>query len=212
MSRSGKILVILGAVALAALAGWLKRDWVIAQVYLAILESDERVRNLQVERIVSELELKPGDLVADVGAGTGLLSRPFARAVAPTGTVYAVDVNRELLEHIRATAVREGLDNLVTVEGDPDDPRLPEPVDVIVICDTLHHIESPDRYLARLPRYLKPGGRLAVIDFYRDQSPHWSSSLRIGAADVQRWAQAAGLRKSAEHDFIESNFFLIFSR
>lgn len=197
---------------LTALLAWIRRDWVIAKVYLAVLEHDQRVRSLKIERIVSVLELKEGDLVADIGAGTGVLARPFARAVAPSGKVYAVDVNRELLRHLRAMASQRDLQNLIVVEGGPADPRLPEPVDLIVLLDTLHHIEDPSHYLAGLPQYLKPGGKLAVIDFHRDESPHFASSMRIGVEDVQRWAREAGLKKSAQHDFIESNFFVVFSR
>ncbi len=201
------MLIVLAGVGLA----WLGRDWIMAKVYMVILEDEGRIRSLQVDRIIRELGIDEGVDVADIGAGTGVLARPFARAVSPSGTVFAVDVNANLVDHLRESAKRLKLKNLQVVEGAYDDPLLPSKVDVIVILDTLHHIENAGDYVAKLPGYLRPGGRLAIIDFPGQDSPHWSASMRIDAAQVEEWAVQAGLTKTGDYDFIRGNFFLVFT-
>ena len=201
------VLVIL--LALAAVV-WLGRDWLIAKAYLLVLESDDRVRGLRIERVIETLQVEPGDRVADIGAGTGLFSRPLARAVGEAGVIYAVDVNRELLEHIDRTAREEGIENIRTILAAEDDPRLPEAVDLVFICDTLHHIDGPGEYLGTLRGYLRPAGRVAVIDFREGASPHVSSSLRYSLEQLEEWMELAGYEPAGAHDFIDDNFFLIY--
>ena len=133
--------------------------------YAKFLEGAERVQRMQVPRVVAALELTPGMKVADIGSGSGLFTRPIAQAVAPGGTAYAVDIDAALLKIVARSAREAKLDNVVTVVGGAADPKLPEPVDVIFICDTLHHIGGQAAYLKNLRKHLRPGGRIAVIDF-----------------------------------------------
>ena len=193
----------------AAAVGWFKRDWIMARLYLTTLESEGRVRSLQVERVIETLEVVPGQVVVDLGAGTGLFSRPLARAVGPGGTAYAVDINADLLAHIERTAVEQGLDNLVAVQATTDDPQIPEPADLILICDTLHHISNRPTYLTSLRHYLRPGGRVAVIDFF--ESVHLAPSMHYSLEELDGWARAAGFTKAASYDFLDSNFFVVYS-
>ena len=121
------------------------------------------------EKVAAAVGLKPGMVVADVGAGTGLFTRLFAKAVGPTGQVYAVDIAPKFLEHVRATSRGAGLRNVTPVLCSPDSVDLPPAaVDVAFVCDTYHHFEFPERTLASLRRAIKPGGKLVVIDFVRE--------------------------------------------
>ena len=110
------IMVLTAAVVvLAGATAWFARDWLAAQLYLRVLEWDSRVEGLQVDRVVEALHLTPGMRVADIGAGTGLFSWPFAREVGEDGVVYAADINPVLLNHIERTAAAAGFANVRTV-------------------------------------------------------------------------------------------------
>ena len=116
--------------------------------------------------IVRALALKPGDSVADVGAGTGLYTRLFARAVGPTGKVYANDIAPKFLAYIAENAAKEGLKNVQTVQGGDRSTNLPDAsVDVIFNSDVYHHFEYPLTMNADMRRALKPSGRLYVLEF-----------------------------------------------
>lgn len=209
MSPKRLLAVLVVIVVLAGLA-WLKRDWLVARTYIWLLESDWRVGRLQIERVIGELELEPGQRVADIGAGTGVFTRPFARAVGPGGVVYAVEINAELVEHIERTAREQGLDNVRTILAAEDDPLLPEPVELIFFCDTLHHIDDPAGYLQTLRQYLLPAGRIAVIDFREGASPHFDAEMKLPAERLDRWGRVAGFELEASHDFFEDNYFRIY--
>ncbi len=197
------------AVGLFAALVWAGRDWIEARLLLIILESGERVEDLQVDRVIATLAIEPGAVAADIGAGTGLFTRPMARAAGGSGRIYAVDINPELLLHIESTAREAGLDAIRTVLADEDDPRLPEPVDLVLLCDTLHHIAGREAYLRRLRAYLKPGGRIAIIDFHRT-SPHVFPSLKYARDDLVAWMESAGYTLERELHFVTDNFFLIY--
>jgi ubiquinone/menaquinone biosynthesis C-methylase UbiE len=118
--------------------------------------------------ILDAMGLQPGMNVADIGAGSGLLSRLIARKVAPGGTVYAVDVAKNMVDHIAKTAQEEKIGNLKAVLGDPHSPKLrPGSVDVVCIVDAYHHFEFPGEMLAEISKALRPEGTLVLIDFKR---------------------------------------------
>ncbi|HVR29587.1 MAG TPA: methyltransferase domain-containing protein [Thermoanaerobaculia bacterium] len=132
------------------------------------LESEDRAIFEYRHAIVAALALKAGMEVADVGAGTGFLTRMIARAVGPEGRVYAVDVVPEFLEHIASGAKEDGLTNVTTVLGGQKSTGLEaDAVDLVLVCDTYHHFEFPRHTLASLHSALRDGGRLVVIDFER---------------------------------------------
>ncbi len=210
MTRRKRIaLIVLVALLFAGASAWLNREWVIARLYIGTLESQERVRDLQIDRVIGVLGVKPGERVADLGAGTGVFTRRWAQAVGPGGVVYAVDVNRELLEHIDETARKQGLGNVHTVLAGEDDPLIPEPVDLIFICDTFHHIGNRAEYLRNLRRYLRPSGRVAIIDFIR--SPHLRLFMKFSLQELDKWFQDAGYRSAGSYDFLEDQFFVVYS-
>lgn len=118
--------------------------------------------------ILDAMGLKPGMDVADIGAGSGLMSRLIAGRVAPGGTVYAVDIARNMIDYINKTAEQEKIKNLRAVLGDPHSPKLaPQSVDVVCIIDSYHHFEYPTDMLAAIKQALRPNGTLVLIDFKR---------------------------------------------
>jgi ubiquinone/menaquinone biosynthesis C-methylase UbiE len=177
--------------------------------YVKLLEGAERVARMQVSRVVSALQLKPGMRVADIGAGSGLFTRPIAQAVAPGGTAYAVDIDAGLLTIIARSAREQNLANIETVLAAAHDPKLPQPVDVMFICDALHHIPHQAEYLKGLRKYLKPGGRIAVIDF-SERWPDGHESMAFTLMQLDAWMRAAGFTRQTSHEWLENSFFVIY--
>jgi ubiquinone/menaquinone biosynthesis C-methylase UbiE len=118
--------------------------------------------------ILDALSLKPGLAVADIGAGSGLISRLIAQRVGGEGTVYAVDIAKNMVDYIARTSKEQGLANIKAVLGDPKSPKLaPASVDRICIIDAYHHFEYPAEMLAEIKKALRPDGVLVLIDFKR---------------------------------------------
>ena len=177
--------------------------------YAKFLEGADRVARMQVPRVVEALGVKPGMKVADLGSGSGLFSRPLARAVLPGGVVYAVDVDAALLTIVDRSAKDAGISNVATVLAATDDPKLPEPVDVIFICDTLHHIANQDAYVKKLRQYLRPGGRIVVIDF-SERWPEGHEPMRYSLQQLDGWMKEAGFSRSHALDWLENSFFVFY--
>ena len=119
-------------------------------------------------QIMDMMNLKPGMDVADIGAGSGLISRLIAERVAPNGTVYAVDIAKNMIDHINEVSEMEHITNIKAVLGDPKSPKLaPNSVDVVCIIDSYHHFEYPTDMLAEINKALRPDGMLMLIDFKR---------------------------------------------
>ncbi len=177
--------------------------------YIQILESAERVKKLQVERVIEALNIEPGQRIADLGAGSGLFSRPLANLVGPDGVVYAIDIDSDLLEHVNETAMEQNLTNIQTVLASEQDPRIPDGVDLALICDTLHQIGDPSTYLKGLTSYLRPSARIAVIDYENDW-PRRFESAKFTVDDLDKWMTDAGLQREEKFDFLEDNFFVTY--
>jgi predicted methyltransferase len=174
-----------------------------------LIGGPRRDRRQQPDRVVAALGLQPGQLVGDVGAGSGYFAARLAAAVAPDGQVYAVDTDRDLLWLVQEAADRQRLPIASIVAGDHD-PGLPEPVDMLFFSHAYHHLPDRPRYMARLREHLRPGGRVAVLEYRRDtlsgrlfgHSTH-PDRLRAEMAD-------AGYELLAEHDFPAGQLFMIF--
>jgi ubiquinone/menaquinone biosynthesis C-methylase UbiE len=165
------------------------------------------------ERVVRELALQHGNRVADLGAGGGYFTFRLADAVGPDGRVYAVDVDEGMLEYVSGEAKDRSYDNVETILASHDDPRLPaDGVDMIFTCDTYHHLADRSAYFRNAARYLRPGGRVAVIDF---DGKGWFVRTfgHFTAADVIRQEmEAAGYRLEKAPAFIDRQSFQIFVR
>ena len=186
-----------------------------ADDWAAVLDREQRVSGLKIEEVVSRLKLKPGDVVADIGAGTGVFSGPLAQAVAPTGTLLAVDIDQGLLDHIAQRAREEKVTNIQPVLGEFDDPNLPTRVDVAFFHDVLHHIEHRQAYLKKLATYVEPDGRVVVIDmiFDRPDGPHRNQpEMHISQEQVRSWMVSAGFPVMQEIDLFDDKFFVVFRR
>jgi predicted methyltransferase len=168
------------------------------------------------EAIVTASGVKRGMRVADIGAGTGLYTLLFARAVGPAGQVYAVDISPTFVDNILRRARGEDLANVAVVVNTQNDTRLaPNSVDLAFVCDTYHHFEQPRAMLASIHRALKPGGALVVIDFERipGKSSNWVlSHVRAGKEQTIREIEAAGFRLAADEKLLKENFFLRFTK
>lgn len=177
--------------------------------YIKTLESERRVSQLQVPHVIESLKLASGQHIADVGSGSGLFTRPFAKAVGNAGVVYAIDIDPELLKHVEKTGKDMGLTNIRTIRATESDPRIPEPVDLIAIIDTLHHIDNRPTYLASLKRYLRPQGRIAIIDF-SETWPTGHETMRYALGDLEEWMKKGGYTRVEKLDFLDNNFFVIY--
>jgi len=188
------------------------------------LDVDEWLQRFEVEsrevysarnEVLRACRVKSGERVADVGAGTGFYSQLFARSA---DWVYSVDISPKFLQHIAGRATTEGIENLTTVLGTDVSIRLPpESVDLVFICDTYHHFESPAQSLASIYRAIKPGGRLVLIDF--DRIPGVSREFLLGhvraGKDVfQSEVVAAGFefKDEVKIDVFEENYLLRFTK
>lgn len=160
-------------------------------------------------RVIEALALQPGASVADIGAGTGYFSTRLARAV-PGGTVYAVDVEPAMLEHIRKRALGEGLANVVAVQAGANSPNLPKPVDLVLVVDTYHHLPNRPVYFRDLAGSLAPGGRVAIIDFRKDSPEGPPPQFRFEADQIVAEMRQAGYTLDARHEFLPRQHFLVF--
>jgi ubiquinone/menaquinone biosynthesis C-methylase UbiE len=178
------------------------------------LEQSSRVDNLKVDEIVSRVALKPGQVVADLGAGTGLFDVPLAKAVGPMGRVYAVDIDKGFFPQIDEKAQQQHVANIKTVLGEFADPKLPvRDVDLAFMHDVLHHVQDRATYLKNATRYLKPSGRFVVVDYRPESSPHKDQpDLVVSEEQATAWMKAAGLGKVDRVALFPDKYFLIFSR
>ena len=187
-----------------------------AEEWALTLESGRRLGGLEIDEVVSRMGLRQGDVVADVGAGTGVFSVSLARAVGPTGMVLAVEVDPGFLPMIEQKAVDGGVENIRTVLGEFEDPKLPRrDIDVAFFHDVIHHIEGRQAYLQATARYMAPGSRIVVVDYHGDhpEAPHGDQpELRITLRQMREWMSVAGFDLTQELDLFEEKFFVVFTK
>jgi predicted methyltransferase len=223
--RLGLILLAAALFSLAAVshriytagAGSLLPD-VVLETWRGGYEHDGReVYDRRVE-IVDAVGLAPGMTVADIGAGTGLFARLFARRVGPRGRVYATDISRWAVFKTTVLARAESLGNLTAVvNGETGIGLPPGSLDVAFLCDTYHHFTKPWSMLQSIYRALKPGGRLVLVDYERipGKTPRWILEHvppRFDKATVLKDFEDAGFRLRDEETFLSENYLLVFQR
>jgi len=174
-----------------------------------VFDDPERDAWQKPHQVIQALALAPDAIVADVGAGTGYFAARLA-SMLPQGTVYAIDIEPAMVKHLGERAKREGLANLQPIAGVAGDPRLPEKADLILFVDVYHHLEDRDRYFRNLAASLKPGGRVAVIDFRLDSPNGPPKEARIAPERVKRELADAGYALAGEHGFLPYQYFLVF--
>ena len=183
-----------------------------SKAYIARLEDPMRDAYQKPQEVVKALKIEEGEVIADIGAGSGYFSVRLARPVGEKGRVYAVDVNPDLIVHLNRRVRNLNLKNVVTILCAPDDPLLADgSVNRVLICDTWHHIPGHAKYLALLKRMLKPGGQVIMIDFKKAKTPVGPPmELRIDRDDLVREMETNGFQLAAEHTFLEYQYFLVF--
>jgi ubiquinone/menaquinone biosynthesis C-methylase UbiE len=180
-----------------------------AEDYIARMDNPDRV--LKVDEVIAKLELKPGDIVADIGSGSGAFSIPMAKAIAPNGILYAVDIDQAMLDHVAERAKKAGVSNLRTVLGEYDDPKLPvKNVGVAFFHRVLHMIEHRQAYLNATAKYLKPDGRIVVIDKNREDSP--DSWMWLNQSDVDTWMAAISFYPAQHFAVFDDRYFVVYQR
>lgn len=180
-----------------------------AQRWVGVFDDPKRDDWQKPHEVIQALALPPEAVVADIGAGTGYFSVRLAHML-PKGKVYAADLEPEMVRHLAARAKRDELPNLFAVQSEFDNARLPEKVDLALLVDVYHHIEERERYFRRLRESLKPGGRIAVVDFRMESEVGPPPRARIAPERVKRELAAAGYALAAEHEFLPNQYFLVF--
>jgi predicted methyltransferase len=160
------------------------------------LERAERETEEQPQLVIDALEIKPGQTIADLGAGSGYYSFRIAPLVGPTGKVLAIDIQPAMLEAIAQRARREHIGNVATVRSSAQDPNLaPGSVDLLFMVDVYHELEYPYEMMTKVRTALKPGGRIALIE-YRAEDPDVQIKPlhKMSERQVRREMQAAGFK------------------
>ncbi|HEY5543363.1 MAG TPA: class I SAM-dependent methyltransferase [Candidatus Binatia bacterium] len=165
----------------------------------------------QPQKVIAALKIQPGASVADLGSGGGYFTFRLAEAVGPSGKVYAVDIDRDMVDLIAERATKEERSNVEVILARPEDPSLPKAgVDLIFTSNTYHHIEDRVAYFANLRKYLRRNGRVAIIEF--DRRGWLEGLLRhyTPSEFIKREMEQAGYMLQQEFDFLNRQSFLIF--
>jgi ubiquinone/menaquinone biosynthesis C-methylase UbiE len=166
----------------------------------------------QPDRVMAALAVRPGERVADLGAGSGYFTLRLARAVGPEGRVFAVDVDQPMSEFLRKRVAEADLANVEVILGRYEDPLLPDRgVDLVLVVDTYHHLENRPAYFRDLRRDLAPGGRVAIVEY--DGRKGWfvrSMGHFTPREKILSEMEQAGYRLAGEFDFIDRQAFLVF--
>ena len=180
-----------------------------AEQWAHVFDDPKRDEWQKPHEVIQALALKPDAVIADIGSGTGYFAVRFAN-MAPKGRVYGVDIEPDMVKYLAGRAKREKRDNVIAIAGAPDDPRLPERADLILMVDVFHHIEDRARYFRKLRASLKPGGRIAIIDFRIDSPEGPPKAARIAPDRVIAELKGAGYTLSQQHQFLPNQYFLVF--
>jgi predicted methyltransferase len=183
-------------------------------IWVSRFESEGREVYDRRQEILNALNLQPGMVVADIGAGTGLFTRLFSTAVGSTGRVYAVDISQVFVDNILRLSHAQGQSNVVGVVNSPKQSGLQtNSVDLIFLCDTYHHFEFPQAMLSSMRQALRDKGRLVVIDYHKIAgiSSNWVvDHVRLNQTQVIEEIESAGFEMSREENFLKQNYYLEF--
>lgn len=178
--------------------------------FVAMFESKDRDAWQKPDEVVAAIAPKAGQMVADIGAGSGYFARRFAALVGPTGAVYGIDIEPGMLAAMRKDARERKLDQIIPILADVDDPNIPPGgVDLIFICDTIHHIPDRVAYYHKLAAALRTGGRLVIVDFKKIDAPVGPPiAHKLSAEQVTKELAEAGFSVTRTHDLLEWQYIL----
>jgi len=182
------------------------------KAYIGALEDPQRDAYQKPHEVLTALHIKPGEVIADIGAGSGYFTFRLAHFVGAKGRVYAVDISPDMILHVNRRSRELKVNNVVSVLADPDDPLLPDrSVNRFFFADSWHHIENQTKYLALIKRMLKPGGEVVMIDFQKKDLPFGPPmSMKIAREDLIKQLESNGYRLAKEHGFLPYQYFLVF--
>jgi ubiquinone/menaquinone biosynthesis C-methylase UbiE len=186
-------------------AAWFIKKW----------ESPKRDKWQLPDKIIEELGIKQGQIIADIGSGGGYFTVRFSKVVGEKGKVYAVDVEKLYLEHIYKRIKEENISNMELVHAELNNPLLPkEFVDLIFLCNAWHHVKGRDGYIWKIYQALKPEGKMVVIEFRYQQPEIKLVNLdhRIPRNQTLKLAQEGGFKLHGEYFFLPRQYFLIFKK
>ena len=201
--------VVFGAPAIAQSPDHATHSFGGAEHWAKVFDDPERDKWQKPHEVITALKLSPDQSVADIGAGTGYFAVRFAHML-PQGRVYGVDIEPDMVKYLGERAKKENLANLTAIAGAPDDARIPAPVDLVLLVDVYHHIDKRTEYFRKLRASLKPGGRIAVIDFRMDAPTGPPKNARIAPDRVKTEMKNAGYVLDTEHSFLPNQYFLVF--
>lgn len=158
------------------------------------LERPEREEEEAPSRALDALDLKPGMVVADIGAGSGYYASRMAKRVGPAGRVYATDIQQGMIDLLERRIRSEGLGNVTAVLGGMDDPKLPpNSIDLAIMVDVYHELQQPQLFLQRLKPTFKPGGRLVLVEFRKEDAKVPILEVhKMSVAEVKQELEAEG--------------------
>jgi arsenite methyltransferase len=199
-----RALALLAGLLLVGCSGFSKLDWALGR------DAWQRP-----EDVVEALGLRPGDRVADLGAGDGYFVPHLAQAVGQQGRVYAVEIDAGLVEALSRRFPPDAT-NVEATLGTFEDPCLPDgSIDLVLVVNTYHHVEDRPAYFRRLRGNLRPGGRVAVIDPNQDLGGILGLALEEGhrssAPVVEEEMREAGYEVEARYDFLPVQIFRVFT-
>jgi arsenite methyltransferase len=181
--------------------------------YIGTLEDPKRDTYQKPHEVMTALNIKPGEVIADIGAGSGYFTFRLAHFVGDKGKVYAVDVSPDMIRHVNRRIRETMTTNVVTILADNDDPLLLDrSVNRFFICDVWHHVENQTKYLSLMKKMLKPGGEIVMIDFHKKELPFGPPmQMKIAREDLIKQMETNGFRVSKEHTFLPHQYFLVFA-
>lgn len=190
----------------AQVMSYLGADW---------LERDDRELVEQPDKVIAAMHLKAGDVVADIGSGSGYYTRRLARAVLPEGKVYGVDIQPEMNAILEENCKKEGITNVEVVLGEEADPKLPAgSIDWMILVDVYHEFQQPRPMLAKMLEALKPGGRVALVEYrlLGETAAHIRKEHRMSVEQVLAEWEPAGFALETRHEFLPTQHLFIFQK
>jgi ubiquinone/menaquinone biosynthesis C-methylase UbiE len=220
--RSIGILLALATVAWPQVAKEANRDYETPEARAMVikrLESPDHLANLRASELVSRLAIQAGSTVVDLGTGAGALLKDLSAAVGPLGHVIAEDIHQDFLDRARQRARALGLQNVSFLLGTETDPKLAaSSADLVLVVDAYHHFDYPERMLAAIKTGLRPGGRLAIVEYHKkrgamESSPDFAlTHIRADAEQVVREIEAAGYRLLWRRDHVPDRQYIAMFR
>lgn len=164
------------------------------------------------DAVIEALDVHPGMIVGDLGPGAGHFTIRLARAVAPGGVVYALDANQDTLDDLEAQAVKDGITNLTAVRVPRDRLEIPQPVDLLFVSATYHHLPNRSTYFAAARAHLRPDARVAILESRREGLlARWLAPHASSPDQVLRELTGAGYRLTTTHDIVRGHLFVEFA-